>query len=574
LLAIGLIVVTCAHGEINPGITREQVIQDLGEPASQGKIGTMETLIYRNGTHVTLTNGVVEEVTVRGLMRVGSVVTRVTPAPPPLSTGGGGRKPAADGKKGPSEDTYPFTYPPAPAEVLQAHETYWLESAERFRSVATGHRQSPGPPPEDRFKMLETHFMRAHKDYDGAREAFIRAEGLSFTKPFSLDSSSKAESQALNIRLKDSLARMHHCLDQLLQEFPNYYQAGEKYLTSGEEWQEPNWKSAGGPAECQWLSAEWNTYVGHIDSLNNPYLAQPGKAIFRGRLTSGAAATGEEKYFVLKNPPPKSTSSVLSERQCTIYVMWFGDKLMIRCKSLGTAATPALLADHIEQPEIETIDYGKESPPGKGINTQQIAEAKAKLYQETRSRLITWEWEKKAAKKDQEQRQYQEARQTNPTLTQSQFSRRQIPTKEQLKQQVDQNEAQALENQKRRIESDAASGDPEAKFNAGMAYLVGQGVTQNEEKGLALIKEAAALGNRTAKRFLANTGLAPKLTPEEAQKEREATQQWIEKLQKEATAGSAKAKKELSKAYMLGDGVPVDHKKGMQLFEEAEAMEN
>jgi hypothetical protein len=73
-LAAVTVFINPAHSAIIVGYTREQVVQELGVPDSSAKVGTMESLIYKNGTCITLQNGKVEDIKVRGQIRLGKIV--------------------------------------------------------------------------------------------------------------------------------------------------------------------------------------------------------------------------------------------------------------------------------------------------------------------------------------------------------------------------------------------------------------------------------------------------------------------------------------------------------------------
>ncbi len=83
LLIAATVFVNSAHGTILVGYTREQVVHELGVPDSSAKVGMMESLMYKNGTCVTLENGKVEDIKVRGQIRLGKVVRETTASPTP-----------------------------------------------------------------------------------------------------------------------------------------------------------------------------------------------------------------------------------------------------------------------------------------------------------------------------------------------------------------------------------------------------------------------------------------------------------------------------------------------------------
>jgi hypothetical protein len=64
LLTAALFTGVTGFGEIKRGMTREQVTNELGFPDSRSSVGRLETLIYKNGTRITLMDGKVDEVRV------------------------------------------------------------------------------------------------------------------------------------------------------------------------------------------------------------------------------------------------------------------------------------------------------------------------------------------------------------------------------------------------------------------------------------------------------------------------------------------------------------------------------
>ena len=78
-----------ADAQIEPGYRREDVFRIMGSPEFSAKIGKTETMSFKNGTKLVLSNGVVQEVSVPGQVRIGNAVkvlevARPAPAPAPV----------------------------------------------------------------------------------------------------------------------------------------------------------------------------------------------------------------------------------------------------------------------------------------------------------------------------------------------------------------------------------------------------------------------------------------------------------------------------------------------------------
>ena len=81
-IAIYFAVLANLFGQVQVGDSAAQVEQAMGAPASRGAVGDMETLNYKNGTKITLKNGLVTDVSVRGQITIGTT-TKVIGAQPP-----------------------------------------------------------------------------------------------------------------------------------------------------------------------------------------------------------------------------------------------------------------------------------------------------------------------------------------------------------------------------------------------------------------------------------------------------------------------------------------------------------
>jgi hypothetical protein len=86
-IAIYFAVLLNVFGNVQIGDTADQVEQTMGAPASRGKVGDLETLNYKNGTKITLKNGVVTDVSVRGQITIGTVTKVIGTHPPAPSSG-------------------------------------------------------------------------------------------------------------------------------------------------------------------------------------------------------------------------------------------------------------------------------------------------------------------------------------------------------------------------------------------------------------------------------------------------------------------------------------------------------
>src|SRR6185369_6522663 len=79
-----LTLVTNAFGDIRVGDTAEYVDQEKGAPISRSKLGLYDTLTYKDGTKITLKDGIVTDITVRGQIQIGSM-SKVVEPPRPLT---------------------------------------------------------------------------------------------------------------------------------------------------------------------------------------------------------------------------------------------------------------------------------------------------------------------------------------------------------------------------------------------------------------------------------------------------------------------------------------------------------
>lgn len=76
ILFIGLLLAaTSAIGEIRLGDPIEYVDQIMGTPLSRGTVGKIEVLNYKDGTQITVKEGVVKDISVRGQIRIGNETT-------------------------------------------------------------------------------------------------------------------------------------------------------------------------------------------------------------------------------------------------------------------------------------------------------------------------------------------------------------------------------------------------------------------------------------------------------------------------------------------------------------------
>jgi hypothetical protein len=81
-----LTLVTNAFGDIRVGDTAEYVDQEKGAPISRSKLGDYDTLTYKDGTKITLKDGIVTDITVRGQIQIGSMSKVVEPQRPLTAT--------------------------------------------------------------------------------------------------------------------------------------------------------------------------------------------------------------------------------------------------------------------------------------------------------------------------------------------------------------------------------------------------------------------------------------------------------------------------------------------------------
>jgi hypothetical protein len=81
---IFLTLLTNVFGDIRVGDTAEYVDQEKGTPISRSKLGDYDTLTYKDGTKITLKDGIVTDITVRGQIQIGSM-TKVVEPPRPLT---------------------------------------------------------------------------------------------------------------------------------------------------------------------------------------------------------------------------------------------------------------------------------------------------------------------------------------------------------------------------------------------------------------------------------------------------------------------------------------------------------
>jgi len=105
-----LAIVTNAVGEIRVGDRMEYVEQAMGSPESRARIGQTEMLQYKDGMKITLRNGVVTDVSVRGQLRIGEAVKVVqVPKSSEQPIVNPSRAAASKGAAAPTEKTEPTT---------------------------------------------------------------------------------------------------------------------------------------------------------------------------------------------------------------------------------------------------------------------------------------------------------------------------------------------------------------------------------------------------------------------------------------------------------------------------------
>ena len=610
LLGLAASVGAAAGGNaLQVGMSVEKLIRLLGAPVSTMSSASKEVYTFRDGTWATVKDGVVTEIEPGGKPSKPATKPKsatVDWAAPrsgsqgDLAPDGTAFWPVAPGDPQPTARfgaIYPFTYPPAPEDVLKRHQAFWQESGQFLKWVEKGvelggthdpkqeapvrayfnaatpaarqaqetsYLQSAGHAirehPLFRQVMLRLHLQRAIEDYAKARGTLIRMERLTYSMPVPLDHNTVPESRPLSLMLKDSLARMHYCRTDLHKEAGGDYERGRAFFESGRAWDEPDGRTVAGKTESPWTAPGWNTYVGQSDLANSKHLGSfGGFDLFLGRQISGDSPTPQPIWFLVRNLPKEKASS--------------SSPFEIRCKRLGYRNTPEPLVDFIGQPTLDVLDYGVEASAPAGSDARGAAEARARLWQELRQRIDSARFAEENAAKDRLESAYREARKSNPRLNRWDFEKSQKPSAERLKEEKKSRDEEFAENRRRRMLAQAATNDPEAKTRLAMAYLQGQGFTRNEPAGIELLKEAAVLGDRTARAYLRNAGLLPKPTPAELAREKEDERKRIERLKKEAAEGNAKAARELARAYLTGDGVPADKDKGLRLLREAEELE-
>jgi len=113
-----------------------------------------------------------------------------------------------------------------------------------------------------------------------------------------------------------------------------------------------------------------------------------------------------------------------------------------------------------------------------------------------------------------------------------------------------------------RVRAGAASGSIEDEIKRGAAYLVGQGVVQDEKLAAYWYEKAASSGDPVAQKqigYLYEVGVGVPRNPERAAR-------WF---QRSVAGGNVGAKVDLGVAYMWGLGVRKDLEMSAQLFKEA-----
>ncbi len=107
----------------------------------------------------------------------------------------------------------------------------------------------------------------------------------------------------------------------------------------------------------------------------------------------------------------------------------------------------------------------------------------------------------------------------------------------------------------------AAADYREAKVYLGFMYFMGQGVAQDESRGIQLLREASARGQTAAHRLLWEAYAGGKVQPADATE----LSQWLEAG---VAAGDVRARESLGVRLMLGQGLPKDPVRARSLLPE------
>jgi len=139
-------ILTTALGQIQPGYHREDVFRVLGTPDYRGRMGQTETLNYKNGTKIVLSNGVVQEVSVPGQIRIGNTVKVIEVARPATTAAALGRvpKPASETKAPSAKIPEPSAAQPTVAATVNEVPTT-AKPITPLRSVAKAQSASAVP---------------------------------------------------------------------------------------------------------------------------------------------------------------------------------------------------------------------------------------------------------------------------------------------------------------------------------------------------------------------------------------------------------------------------------------------
>lgn len=120
-----------------------------------------------------------------------------------------------------------------------------------------------------------------------------------------------------------------------------------------------------------------------------------------------------------------------------------------------------------------------------------------------------------------------------------------------------------IEKNLAQMQKQADSGDAEAQFHLGLAYLTGEHVPKDVAKGLEWLQKAVAQGNAAAQHFL---GLMYHLGKEGVPKDATKAVEWYRKA---AEQGYAKAQHSLGSMYFDGEGIPKDAAKAAEWYQKA-----
>src|SRR3989344_3771491 len=127
--------------------------------------------------------------------------------------------------------------------------------------------------------------------------------------------------------------------------------------------------------------------------------------------------------------------------------------------------------------------------------------------------------------------------------------------------------APSAEERLAQLQKQADSGDADAQFELAGMYFRGEGVPQDDAKGIEWGQKSAAQGHSKAQYNLGMMYLNGEGVPKNVAKA-------VELLQKSAVQGYARAQNNIGAMYESGEGVPKDAAKAVEWFQKAAAQGN